>query len=276
MPTDLDRLQGTWRVTSLETDGQQMAPNFFDGAMIVITGNRFTSVGMGGTYEGTIELDTSKKLNAFDLVFTAGPPEGTRNRGIYQLEGNRWRICLATRGDGRPRSFATKPGTGFALETLERDDGKRPPKTAKEPATRTARGSATKAVARPVASAVGSPTELEGEWQMVSGVFNGKPLDQSMVKWCKRVTQGNVTAVIAGPQTMLKARFTLDPSRTPAAIDYVNLEGASRGKGQAGIYELKDGILRVCMAAPRKPRPTAFESLAGDGRSFTTWRADKP
>lgn len=274
MSTDLDKLQGTWRITSLETDGRSIASSIFENARIAITGNTFTSVGMGANYEGTIELQHANIPKAFDLLFTSGPPKGKRNLGIYKLNAHRWTICLATRGDTRPRSFATKPGTGFALEILQRADGRRTSAKAqlKEPAA-TARK---KVVATADVAESGPPTELEGEWQMVSGTFSGNPLDQAMVKWCTRVTRGNVTAVIAGPQTMLKARFTLDPSKRPAAIDYLNLEGASRGKSQAGIYEIDGGILKVCMAAPGRPRPYDFSSTSQDGRSLTTWRLAKP
>ena len=276
MVTDLEKLQGTWRVTSLETDGQKLEAAALAGAAIEITGDRFVSTGMGATYEGTIAVRarrSTSKPKTFDLLFTAGPPQGERNPGIYELDGDRWTICLATRGGARPRRFATQPGTGFALEVLERENGQRSA-TRTKPASK----SSQPAMARPaptiVVAGIGPPTEIDGEWQMISGVLNGKPLDQSMVTWCKRVTRGDVTAVIAGPQTMLKARFTLDASRRPAAIDYINLEGANRGKAQAGIYELENGILKVCMAAPGGPRPTAFESVKGDGRSFTTWRRE--
>ena len=34
---------------------------------------------------------------------------------------------------------------------------------------------------------------------MVSGVFNGVPLKEEMVKWCRRVTHGDITRVVAGP-----------------------------------------------------------------------------
>lgn len=82
-------------------------------------------------------------------------------------------------------------------------------------------------------------------------------------------------SVVAGPQTMLKARFTFDRSAKPQAIDYVNLEGSNRGKLQAGICELKGGTLSICMAAPGKPRPGEFASTSRDGRSYTTWRRTK-
>jgi len=49
----------------------------------------------------------------------------------------------------------------------------------------------------------------------------GTVLGQDLVKWCQRITRGDVTSVVAGPQVMLKARFTLDHSKKPSAIDYV-------------------------------------------------------
>ena len=105
MATELDRLQGTWRVASLETDGSAQPSNELADAAITVRGNRFTSAGMGDAYNGTIELFPRKKPKAFDLVFESGPPEGARNRGIYRLDDDTWTICLVTRGNGRPRSF---------------------------------------------------------------------------------------------------------------------------------------------------------------------------
>src|SRR5207249_767102 len=117
MPTDLDKLQGTWNVISLETDGQRMPPAVFNGARIVIKGTIFKSIGMGARYEGSVELDSSTEPKAFDLLFTAGHARGHRNLGIYKLDADEWTICLATRGNERPRKFATSAGTGLTLET---------------------------------------------------------------------------------------------------------------------------------------------------------------
>ena len=258
MPTDLDKLQGAWRVTSLEVDGQKMPGAALNGAQVTIKKVKFTSVGMGASYEGTFEVDAAKKPKAFDLVFTAGPEKGNRNLGIYKLAGGKWTLCLATRGTKRPGKFASDPGTGIALETLVRGAvaRKRKPDVAGGAAGHTESG---------------APTELEGEWEMVSAVFNGAPMDKNMVKWCKRITHGNVTTVTAGPQVFLKASFTIDKSTSPNSVDYVNLAGSSIGKSQAGIYELSGDALRICMSAPGDPRPADFSSKAGDGRSFTTW-----
>jgi uncharacterized protein (TIGR03067 family) len=262
---DLDRLQGAWHVTSLETDGVK-TPALALGAMtIVISGNRFTSTGAGQTYEGTVKLSRAGNLKAIDLLFTAGPQRGTKNKGIYRLDGDRWTICLATNGGKRPAKFATAKDSGLALEILNRGEAAR---------THARRDSKRAAALRADTIESAAPaTELEGDWAMVSGVFNGTPMDAAMVAWCRRVTRGDVTAVFAGPQVMLKARFTIGPSKVPPTIDYVNLAGQSTGKAQAGIYDLRSGVLRICMAAPGKPRPADFGSTRGDGRTFTTWRA---
>ena len=110
---------------------------------------------------------------------------------------------------------------------------------------------------------------------MISAVLNGAALNQAMVKWCQRATRGNVTRVVAGPQVFVNASFTLDNSRKPHLIDYVNLEGSNKGKSQAGIFELIGDSLKICMSAPGKPRPVDFSSKTGDGRSYTTWRLVK-
>ncbi len=253
MAGDLEKLQGTWRLVALETDGQTMDAAMIGGARIVVKGDTFVSLGMGGTYEGNISLRKGKTQKELDLLFTVGHAKGTRNLGIYKLDAGRWTICLATRGVVRPKTFATKAGTGTALETFVPDDGT--VKTAEKP---------------PIA--LGSPTAIEGEWEMVSAVFGGNPMDAGMVKWCKRITRGNLTTIVAGPQTMLKATFALKPGKTHALIDYMNLHGANKGKAQAGIYELDGDTLKFCMSEPGKPAPADFSSKSGDGRSYTVWK----
>jgi uncharacterized protein (TIGR03067 family) len=267
MAGDLDKLQGVWRMVALETDGEKMGAAVFGEARIIVKDDTFVSLGMGGTYEGTMRVDAKKTPKQFDLLFTAGHAKDTRNLGIYKIVGGRWTLCLATRGATRPKTFATKPATGIALETLVRDDeaaGR--PQMSMAPSVSTKRATST----LPVAS--GPPTAIEGEWEMVSAVFDGKPMDASMVKWCKRITRGNLTTIVAGPQTMLKATFVLKPGNNHALIEYMNLHGGNKGKPQAGIFELKGDSLQFCMSEPGKPAPSDFSSTAGDGRSYTTWK----
>ena len=252
MKQDLDRLQGTWSIAALELDGQTVGA--IGDARIVIEGSRFTSTGMGDEYAGTLTVDSSVSPARIDMKFESGPEKGNTNPGIYQLDGDSWKLCLATRGTKRPAKFVSPPDSGIAVETLVR--GKAAPKARKAKA-----------------EAPGGPaTVFEGEWQMVSGVMNGVAMDASTVQWVKRMTRGNQTSVIAGPQTMLKVEFTFDPSTSPASIDYLNLHGATKGKRQQGIYRLEGDVLTVCTGAPDGARPGDFSSPKGEGRSLTVWK----
>ena len=257
MPNDLDLLQGSWSVAAVELEGQKMAAAMLANARIAIQGNRFTSTGVGAVYKGTLEIDQSARPRQIDMKFSAGPEKGNTNLGIYQLKGDTWKMCLATRGDVRPSKFASTPGSGFAVETLTRG------------------GAPVIAKAKPRASKTARPapaTEFDGEWRMISGIMDGVAMEKSTVKWVKRVTQGNRTTVYAGPQVLMQFEFTTGPSNT---IDYLNTAGSNKGKTQHGIYEFDGGLLKVCVSAPGAARPAQFESKPGDGRTLTVWKLAK-
>lgn len=175
MKEDIARLQGTWMIVSLEMEGHAVSPGMLAGARIAVQGDRFASTGMGAEYEGTIEIDPSPTPRTFNLKFLTGPEKGNTSFGIYEVDGDTWRICLTTRGNERPKKFAAEPGTGYALETLKRETGT---------ADRAARRSAT---APDLANVRFEPVpELAGEWSMVSATLDGQQLDRNLVKSGKR------------------------------------------------------------------------------------------
>ena len=122
MQSDLQLLQGTWSIRSLAIDGQEMPSAIFANAAIVVKGERFTSTGMGAEYAGTLELDASANPRQLNMRFDAGPEKGNANLCIYEIAGDDWKLCVATRGPVRPSSFETTPGSGIALEVLQRND----------------------------------------------------------------------------------------------------------------------------------------------------------
>jgi len=117
---DIDKLQGVWKIVALEMEGHAVPPAAFGEGKIELSGSRFKTTGMGAVYEGTASFDESKSPREFNLNFETGPEKGNTSLGIYELGGDTWRICLSTRGSTRPTEFAAKPGTGFALEVLNR------------------------------------------------------------------------------------------------------------------------------------------------------------
>jgi uncharacterized protein (TIGR03067 family) len=120
--SDLDALQGEWAITALRYDGEDVPPHTFAAARLIVEGDQFTSLGMGAAYSGKITANASVNPRTFDMFFLDGPEKGNTNRGIYEfLSGESWRLCLATRGGERPKTFASTANSGIALETLERD-----------------------------------------------------------------------------------------------------------------------------------------------------------
>lgn len=115
--SDLDKLQGAWRVVSLEMNGASM--HVPPAARVVIDGSRFQSLGMGAIYEGDMTLDEAART--FAIVFSAGPEGGRVNHALYAIEGEQLTLCLNVMGGPAPAAFATKPGDGLALETLVRE-----------------------------------------------------------------------------------------------------------------------------------------------------------
>ncbi|MBM3762441.1 MAG: TIGR03067 domain-containing protein [Acidobacteria bacterium] len=121
MKTDLDRLQGSWRVRSLIVEGSALSAGMIGEARVVVKGDRFESLGMGTVYVGLLRIDVSRRPKTLSIKFTRGPEKGNVNQGIYELKGDRWKLCLATKGGPAPHDFVSEPGSGFAIEVLERD-----------------------------------------------------------------------------------------------------------------------------------------------------------
>ena len=105
--------------------------------------------------------------------------------------------------------------------------------------------------------------QMQGEWSMVSFEFDGRPSTPEDVKKGKRTCQGNETTLTSDGQLIFKAKFTLDPTKKPRAIDYQSLEGAWNGMSLLGIYEVEGDTLKFCMNKDQTGRPAEFSSKAG-------------
>lgn len=114
---------------------------------------------------------------------------------------------------------------------------------------------------------------LQGEWTMVSGSADGQPMPDEMRKEMKRVCKGDQITVTMKNQVFLKAKITIDPSKSPKTIDYDMTEGFSKGKKQLGIYELNGDTFKACFNSPGAERPTEFK--AGEGLTLSEWKRQK-
>ena len=110
--------------------------------------------------------------------------------------------------------------------------------------------------------------QLQGEWSML--MPDGKPIPDS-----KRVCKEDETTVTFGGWLMMKARFTIDPSKKPKTIDYQIIDGEGKGKRRLGIYELDGDTVKFFFGAPDAERPKDFSSKLGEGQSVSVWKRNK-
>jgi uncharacterized protein (TIGR03067 family) len=117
---DKEKLQGTWLVVGGEERGEKIADADLKMAdmRFIIEGDKIRATvgdkdkGKGGTFK----LDPSKKPKEIDLI-----DDKETVKGIYSLDGDTLKLCLAKGGNDRPSDFTTKKGDGRGLFVLKRD-----------------------------------------------------------------------------------------------------------------------------------------------------------
>jgi uncharacterized protein (TIGR03067 family) len=119
--TDLDRLQGTWVLVSMETEGHDVAALDFKDWTVVYEQNRMTlRAGERVRRRGIVTLDPGRKPKAINTWDQDGPYEDQTVPGSYELEGDTLKLCFARPGRERPKEFTTKSGTAFLVCVYKR------------------------------------------------------------------------------------------------------------------------------------------------------------
>ena len=113
---DRERLQGVWDFVTGRRKVQ-----------LVVRGDRFTArFNNGDVYEGTFELDPTKKPKAMDMVVVEGPApyKGQTARCIYALDGDHLVWCPARPGTAdRPKAFPATDSQEFLCVIFRRGAG---------------------------------------------------------------------------------------------------------------------------------------------------------
>jgi uncharacterized protein (TIGR03067 family) len=122
-------LDGTWEITAVIDNGRVVEPtevlmNYAADGRVVIRGQQVELV-VPMTYQRKrlpFIVDGNKSPMTFDM---AGA-EKTGGRGIFMASKDAVLLCLSSRDQGRPTSFASLPGSGNLLVTLRRATGNNP------------------------------------------------------------------------------------------------------------------------------------------------------
>jgi uncharacterized protein (TIGR03067 family) len=116
---ELERLQGTWSLVSMEVGGQQIKGE--DKSFVfVIKGDKW-SLHVNGqlSQAGTVQqIEVRAKHNAIDLPITQGGNVGTTATSIYAVDGDLMRYLNC--GEPRATEFMTKPGDGRTYSIFRR------------------------------------------------------------------------------------------------------------------------------------------------------------
>lgn len=115
--------QGTWEVVKLELHGQDLTAVVKDAnPTMTFDGNKYAFEAGPETEKGTFKVDPKAKPATIDLMITEGRGKGKTQIGIYQLDGDTLKVCMADEGaKERPTKFASAKGAPeMVLFTLKR------------------------------------------------------------------------------------------------------------------------------------------------------------
>jgi uncharacterized protein (TIGR03067 family) len=114
--------------------------------------------------------------------------------------------------------------------------------------------------------------KLTGVWACVSGVNDGKPLPEDIVKQLKLTLTKDRYKTEKGQVLLFDGIYKIDAGQRPKHIDITAPEGEQAGKTSKGVYALESETLRMCYANADKDRPKDFESKPGSGATLVVWK----
>lgn len=115
---ELKKLQGTWQLESAETDGKKAAKEKTEKVRVVIKGSKHTVYfdDQPIAKDVTFAIDPSKKPK--EVTDTLA--KDVQIKGIYELDGDTLKSCVAPPGKDRPKEFSAKEGSGHTLRVFKR------------------------------------------------------------------------------------------------------------------------------------------------------------
>ena len=99
---ELKRFEARWRFVEIEVGGNKVPEKAFEKDTLVLKGKRFASFVAGKLVHGEFKIDPLAKPKTIDIIFTEGPGKGHSQKGIYELDGDTQKVCIAPPDEPRP------------------------------------------------------------------------------------------------------------------------------------------------------------------------------
>jgi uncharacterized protein (TIGR03067 family) len=111
---------------------------------------------------------------------------------------------------------------------------------------------------------------LEHAWDFVSESQDGQKPVKPIAPTTLSINKDKFIISIEGKGdsdntgTNIQWEYSIDPSKSPAAMDLTATRGRDKGKTYHAIYKIEKDQLIICRTSlPDKPRPTDFEGKRG-------------
>ena len=116
------KFEGTWIVTAMEVGGQKVPEEGFKEMTFTFKGKNYEQkVGDMLVEAGKQDLDPSKTPKLMDITVSEGEAKREKQLAIYEIDGDKAKICAAIHGDKeRPSKFETKEGSKNMIFELKK------------------------------------------------------------------------------------------------------------------------------------------------------------
>ncbi|HYV39330.1 MAG TPA: TIGR03067 domain-containing protein [Gemmataceae bacterium] len=120
--SDLAKLQGVWDLTTVEIDGKALSMDDLKESRLVVKGDAYLFRFRDTHLDFKITLDSSQTPKTIDMLVVEGPEKGNLYKGIYVLEGDKYKICRHIQpGQERPTAFGTHGDSGLMMNVYKRE-----------------------------------------------------------------------------------------------------------------------------------------------------------